>query len=68
MYGVMHWIVPILVAASSFGAANGTAFSGGRYEKCKLFREKRGRSVGEAGEKRGRSGGGRTNCKLIKTN
>ena len=32
VYGVMHWIIPILVACSSFGAANGGAFSGGRYE------------------------------------
>ena len=30
MYGVMHWIIPVLVAASSFGAANGCAFTGGR--------------------------------------
>eukprot|EP00111_Clytia_hemisphaerica_P021985 TCONS_00064646-protein len=30
VYGVMHWIMPVLVAASSFGAANGCAFTGGR--------------------------------------
>ena len=28
---MMHWIIPVLVAASSFGAANGCAFTGGRY-------------------------------------
>lgn len=30
LYGVMAWIIPVLVACSTFGAANGNAFSGGR--------------------------------------
>jgi len=30
VYGVMAWIVPVLVACSTFGAANGVAFTGGR--------------------------------------
>ncbi|XP_031565823.1 b(0,+)-type amino acid transporter 1-like isoform X4 [Actinia tenebrosa] len=30
MYGVMAWTMPIFVACSTFGAANGSAFSGGR--------------------------------------
>lgn len=28
LYGVMAWSIPILVACSTFGAANGGAFSG----------------------------------------
>jgi hypothetical protein len=30
LYGVMAWVIPILVACSIFGAANGNAFAGGR--------------------------------------
>ncbi|XP_031568721.1 b(0,+)-type amino acid transporter 1-like [Actinia tenebrosa] len=30
LYGVMAWVIPILVACSTFGTANGNAFAGGR--------------------------------------
>jgi len=30
LYGVMAWIIPVLVACSTFGTANGGCFSGGR--------------------------------------
>ncbi|XP_078381316.1 b(0,+)-type amino acid transporter 1-like isoform X3 [Oculina patagonica] len=30
LYGVMAWTIPILVACSTFGTANGNAFAGGR--------------------------------------
>lgn len=30
LYGVMAWSIPILVSCSTFGSANGSAFSGGR--------------------------------------
>lgn len=30
LYGVMAWIIPILVACSTFGTANGNIFAGGR--------------------------------------
>lgn len=34
LYGVMAWIIPVLVACSTFGTANGGCFSGGRYEEA----------------------------------
>jgi len=30
LYGVMAWTIPVLVACSTFGAANGNTFAGGR--------------------------------------
>ena len=33
LYGVMAWSIPVLVACSTFGTANGGCFSGGRQEK-----------------------------------
>lgn len=30
MFGVMYWIIPVFVACSTFGAANGGALASGR--------------------------------------
>ena len=37
LYGVMAWSIPILVSCSTFGSANGSAFSGGRYGKVDII-------------------------------